>query len=135
MGLDIRIKGMSYEETYHCGYITFGIYRCLVAEAYNKEFGELYEKSYKYAFYEYTDDEIKKWNKLRNDDLDIFLNHSDCDGKLTWKECRAIYKVMKDLDVKMRGHNYGTMNSYDMHKQWLNMLKFCWKHRVNMYFS
>lgn len=135
MGLDIRIKGMSYEETYHCGYITFGKYRCKVAEAYNKEFAEIYKKEYENALYRFTDEDIKRMNELCNDDLDLFLWHSDFDGKLTWKECKAIYNVMKDLKVEMQGHNYGTMNFYDMHQQWLNMFKFCWKHRVTMWFS
>ena len=50
MGLDIRIKGMSYEETYHCGYITLARYRIEVAKAWNEEFGEIYEKPYKDLF-------------------------------------------------------------------------------------
>lgn len=135
MGLNIRIKGMSHEETYHCGYLTFGVYRQEVAKAWNKEFGEIYEKPYKNLSYEYTDEDIKRWNELCNDDLDIFLNHSDCDGKLTWKECKKIYDVMKNLEIDMQGHNYGTMNYYDMHKQWLNMFKFCYEHRVTMWFE
>lgn len=128
MGLDIRIKGMSYEETYHCGYITFGNYRMEVAKAYNEEFGTLYEKEYK-SFYKgkLTEEEINRWNEICNDDLDLFLNHSDCEGKLTWQECKKIYNAMKDLDVKM--------NYYDMHQKWLNMFKFCWKHRVTMWFE
>lgn len=135
MGLDIRIKGMSYEDTYHNGYITFGLYRSEIAKAWNSEFGELYDKSRSAFFQGYTDEEIHRMNELCHDDLDLFLWHSDCNGKLTWKECRAIYKVMKDLDVKMYGHNYGTMNSYDMHQQWLNMFEYCWKHRVTMWFG
>lgn len=131
MGLDVRIKGMKHEETYHCGYITFHAYRCLVASAYNNELGKIYEKPYNNR----TEEDIKRWNELCNDDLDLFLWHRDCEGKLTWKECRAIYKVMKDLDVKMQGHNYGTMNYYDMHQLWLNMFRFCWHHRVNMWFE
>lgn len=41
---------------------------------------------------------------------------------------------MKDLKVEMQGHNYIEMNYYDMHQLWLNMLKHCYKHRVNMWF-
>lgn len=133
MGLDIKIKGMSYEETYHCGYMTFKVYRLEVAKAYNDEIGELYESMMRFP-YRLTEEEINRWNEICNDDLDLFLLHSDCDGKLTWKECRAIYKAMKDLKFDMQGHNYGAMNVYDMHTQWLNMFKFCWKHRVTMWF-
>lgn len=135
MGLDIRIKGLNDEDTYHCGYITFGVYRCAVAKAWNTEFGEIYKKPYENLMYRYSDEDIKRWNELCNDSLDIFLNHSDCDGKLTWNECRDIYKIMKDLEIDIQGHNYGTMNIYDMHTQWLNMLLYCWKHRVTMWFE
>lgn len=131
MGLDISVKGLERKDTYHCGYIKFNLYRKKVASAYNERLGELYEKTFKD---ELQPEEIKEWNNLCNDDLDIFLWHSDCDGKLTPKECKKIYDAMKDLKVEMQGHNYIEMNCYDMHQLWLNMLKHCYKHRVNMYF-
>ena len=132
MGLDVSIKGLDYKDTYHCGYITFGLYRRKVANAYNKRLGELYEKTYKEDL---TKEEIKEWNNICNDDLDIFLWHSDCDGKFTPKECKKIYDVLKDLNIEIQGHNYIEMNCYDMHKLWLNMFKYCYQKRVNMYFS
>jgi len=131
MGLDVSIKGLSYEETYHSGYFRFNNYRKEIATAYNKRLGELYQKTFKEDL---AIDEIKEWNTLCNDDLDIFLWHSDCDGKLTPKECKKIYDVMKNLKIEMQGHNYIEMNFYNMHELWLNMLKHCYKRRVNMYF-
>jgi hypothetical protein len=131
MGLDISVKGLERKDTYHCGYIKFNLYRNKVASAYNERLGELYKKTFKD---ELQPEEIKEWNNLCNDDLDIFLWHSDCDGKLTPKECKKIYDAMKDLKVEMQGHNYIEMNYYDMHQLWLNMLKHCYKHRVNMWF-
>ena len=131
MGSDISVKGLERKDTYHGGYITFNLYREKVANAYNKRLGELYEKTFKD---ELQSEDVKEWNQLCNDDLDIFLWHSDCDGKLTPKECKKIYDVMKDLKVEMQGQNYIEMNYYDMHQLWLNMLKHCYKHRVNMYF-
>nr|DAK93537.1 MAG TPA: hypothetical protein [Caudoviricetes sp.] len=131
MGLDISVKGLERKDTYHCGYIKFNLYRKKVASAYNERLGELYKKTFKD---ELQPEEIKEWNNLCNNDLDIFLWHSDCDGKLTPKECKKIYDAMKDLKVEMQGHNYIEMNYYDMHQLWLNMLKHCYKHRVNMYF-
>ena len=131
MGLDISVKGLERKDTYHCGYIKFNLYRKKVASAYNERLGELYKKTFKD---ELQPEEIKEWNNLCNNDLDIFLWHSDCDGKLTPKECKKIYDAMKDLKVEMQGHNYIEMNYYDMHQLWLNMLKHCYKHRVNMWF-
>lgn len=132
MGLDTHAKGLTSETNYSCGYITFGVYRQKVAEAYNKEFGELYKKWYIGTI---TEEECKRANELTNEDLDIFLSHSDCDGKFTPKECKLIYNAMKDLKVEMPGHNYGVMKDYNMHEHWLNIFKHCYKRRVNLYFS
>lgn len=125
MGLDVSIKGLDYKDTYHGGYITFGVYRKKVAKAYNDRIGELYAKIY--IEDDLTNEEIKEWNELCNNDLDMFLWHSDCDGKFTPKECKKIYNILKDLNIEM--------NYYDMHKLWLNMFKHCYQKRVNMYFS
>ena len=132
MGLDVYAKGIAYTDCYHCGYITFNIYREKVAKAYNERLGELYKKDTKECL---TKEEIEEWNKLCNDDLDIFLWHSDCEGKFTPQECRKIYNAMKDLKVEMQGHNYGTMKQYNMHEMWLNAFKHCYKKRVNLYFE
>lgn len=133
MGLYAYAKGLSKEECYDCGYITFGIYRQRVAEAFNKRLGELYKKYYQDI--ELTKEETDEWNKLCNDDLDIFLFHSDCEGKFTPQECKKIYNVMKNLKIEMTGHNYGIMKQYDMHKYWLHIFKHCYKRRVNLYFG
>lgn len=127
MGLDIHIKGLEREDTYHCGYITFNLYRKNVASAYNERLGELYKKTFKD---ELQPEEIKEWNNLCNDDLDIFLWHSDCDGKLTPEECKKNYNELKKLNVKDLPYS----DKWTMQKLWLNMLQFCYKHRVNMWF-
>ncbi|MCI8699718.1 MAG: hypothetical protein HFJ47_00040 [Clostridia bacterium] len=44
MGLDVYAKGLAHTDCYHCGYITFNIYREKVAKAYNEKIGELYKK-------------------------------------------------------------------------------------------
>lgn len=130
MGLDINIKGLEREDTYHAGYMRFGNYRREVAKAFNKTLGKIYEKPYLTPNYEFKDDEIKQWNTLCNDDLDIFLWHSDCDRKLTPKECKKIYDELKKLNVKDLPYS----DKWTMQELWLNMLQFCYKHRVNMWF-
>ena len=113
MGLDINIKGLEREDTYHGGYIRFGNYKMEVAKAFNKTLGKTYEKSY-----------------LTPNYLDIFLWHSDCDGKLTPEECKKIYNELKKLKIKDLPYS----DKWTMQELWLNMLKHCYKHRVNMYF-
>lgn len=128
MGLDISIKGLERKDTYHGGYIRFNVYRKEVANAYNKRLGELYEKIFRKDL---QPEEIEEWNILCNDDLDIFLWHSDCDGKLTPEECKKIYNELKKLKIKDLSYS----DKWTMQELWLNMLQFCYKHRVNMWFS
>ena len=130
MGLDISIKGLEREDTYHGGYMRFANYRIEVAKVFNKILGEIYEKPYLTPNYEFTDDEIEQWNNLCNDDLDIFLWHSDCDGKLTPEECRKVYNELKKLKIEDITYS----DKWTMHQLWLNMFKYCYEHRVNMYF-
>lgn len=106
--------------------VIFGFmhYRMKIAELYNKRIGELY---YKRMSYPLLKEEVEEWNKLCDDDLDIFLWHSDCDGKLTVKECRKVYKVLKQFEINDIPFN-------DMHKKFLSNLKFSIDNRRNMYF-
>lgn len=127
MGLDISVKGLEKKDTYHCGYITFNLYRKNVASAYNERLGELYKKTFKD---ELQPEEIKEWNNLCNDDLDIFLWHSDCDGKLTPEECKKIYNELKKLKIKDLPYS----DKWTMQEIWLKMFEYCYKHRVNMWF-
>ena len=110
MGLDIQIKGLSREDTYHAGYIKFANYRIKVAKAFNKTIGEIYEKPY-----------LKQWNKILPDEnfaMNNFLWHSDCDGKFTPKECKEIYDILKKLNVEETYYSY----KYTMHELWLNIV-------------
>ena len=135
MGLTIRAKGLLDEHSYDCGYITFTNFRIAVAKAYNQEFGELFQKNcYNWFEHKFTKDDLTRIIELANDDLDIFLEHSDYDGKMTPQECRKVYSVIKDLSVEMIGHNYGAMENYNMLEQWKNIFKHCYTRRVNLYF-
>lgn len=131
MGLDIKAKGLSGEKSFSCGYITFGRFRMELAKTYNQRIGELYEISYSQKL---TEQQSKEYDRICNDDLDIFLWHSDCDGKLTPQECKKIYNAIKDFKMDMQGHNYGIMQSYNMLEQWKNIFKHCYQRRVNLYF-
>lgn len=133
MGLDIQIKGLSRENTYHAGYIRFANYRMKVAKAFDEILGEIYKKPYLSFGYEYSEEDIKQWNKILPDEnsaMNKFLWHSDCDGKFTPKECKEIYDILKSLNVEEMFYDEETT----MHELWLNMFRYCYKHRVNMWF-
>lgn len=131
MGLTASAKNLSCEDSYECGYLTFDHFRIELAKTYNEEFGELYEEWCRGTL---TEEELPRMNELSNDDLDIFLTHSDNDGKFTPSECRKIYNAIKDLRMDMQGHNYGIMKPYNMLEQWKGIFKHCYQHRVNLYF-
>jgi len=133
MGLYAYAKGLSAKDSYNKGYITFGVYRKKLAKAYNEKIGYLYEKIYDGI--DLTEEEGIEWDKICNDDLDIFLWHSDCDGKFTPQECKKIYNAMKNIKVNMQEHKYIIMETNCMHVHWLNIFRYCYKRRVNLYFS
>ena len=131
MGLGIYIKGLDYKDSFHSSYSGFTFYRQKIANAYNPRLGELYDIA-RIKFLNNEDlsvEEIEEWNKICNDDLDIFLWHSDCDGKLTVKECRKVYKILKEYDYNLFPFPFN-----DLHKKFLSNLKFCIDNRRNMYF-
>ena len=130
MGLTVRIKG--YEGAYDCGYITYGVFLCRLADA---KFGVEFSVNYQSWQRGFSNVNYDLLNSHDDDPIAMLLFHSDCYGKFTPKECRAIYKSIKDLHMDMEGHNYGDMKPYNMLERWKDMFRYCAKHRVNMYFA
>lgn len=133
MGLCAHAKGLTAETEYDCGYLTYGNFLKNLAYAYHKEIGEMFE--FLLHGGRLTEEQENRWNEICNDDLDLLLFHSDCDGKFTWKECRKIYNAIKDLRMDMQGHNYGVMKPYNMLEHWKNIFLHCARRRVNLYYS
>ena len=135
MGLTVRIKG--YEGAYDRGYITYGNFIMqLVKEEYGDECYEIFMKSL-ITGENFSKDDEKVWSEHKNDDLELWIWHSDCDGKFTPQECRRIYNAIKDLEIpNFYAHNYcGDAKQYNMLDRWKDMFLYCAKHRVNMYFT
>ena len=133
MGLTVRAKGLSDEDSFDCGYITFGQFRIGLAKAYNPEFGDLYERWYHSE--ELSSADFNRMGQLCGNGIGRFLFNSDCVEKITPKECRMIYNDIKNLHLDMIGHNYGNMKPYNMLEHWKKMFKYCADHRVNMRFE
>jgi hypothetical protein len=131
MGLDLRASGYPSEEL-HIGYIGFGILRCQIAKSYNQELGEIYEKPYKGFGYTYSESEIDRYNQLCDDDLDLLLNHSDCEGKLTYSECRKISIALNKFEFK-----YPDEWRQDYKRKFYvlkDMIDWCSKNRKTLWF-
>lgn len=133
MGLWATAKGLTTETEYNCGYITYGKFLINLAYAYNREIGSIFEELC-ITGKNFSEEQARRWIELCNDDLDLLLFHSDCDGKFTWKECRRIYNAIKDLKMDMMGHNYGVMKTYNMLEHWKNIFLHCARRRVNLYY-
>ena len=135
MGLDVTAKCLNSETGFCCGYIYYGNFIIeLVRVAYGEDLAKAFKEE---AFHhrKFTNEEIEKWNAVCNDDLDLLIFHSDCDGKFTWQECGRIYKAMKDLKSDMIGYNYGVTEPYNMFEHWKEMFRLCWKHRNTMRYT
>ena len=132
MGLYATAVGLDSESCFDCGYITYGSFLFeLVRVAYGNEMLKLYRKA---GSEQLTEEEAKYWNEHCNDDLDLLLWHSDCDGKFMPKECRRIYNAIKDLHSDLQGHNYGVMKPYNMFEHWKAMFKYCADRRVCLWY-
>ena len=105
MGLCIGAKNAEYEDTFRIGYGGFYALKREIMNSISKRAGELYEQWVKAGimpklYKPLTDDELKEFNELIPDGLGILLNHSDCDGSLTYQESRAIYKAIKNVKIE-----------------------------------
>lgn len=131
MGLDLRADGYQKEEL-HIGYIGFGIVRRQIAKSYSEEFGDLYSVTYSLYGNQLTNDQVKRWNEICDDDLDLLLNHSDCDGHLKYHECKKIIKALDRIDFKYPDDwRQDYKEKYYVLK---DMIRHCAKNRKRLYF-
>lgn len=204
MGVSFHAAGLAYEDSYDCGYATYGGYRMALANAIDSEFGTLYRAWYTNVGVEEKDDSLsfrsfmfadteeeieairslppvnvqyadknflslgrpkdeplagnaaKKYAVAVIVDWDAFCKYtaeriseaakkllfaSDCEGKWSWRECRDMYKDLSGYKVDTLGHNYGEMipggkmRTFNMHEQFMGMMRHCWKRRVNLWWS
>lgn len=137
MGLSLEAKNMTL--SFDIGYCRFMTFRSdLVEICYGKEMREIYEKQ------KLNESDIAFWNERCDDDLDLFFLHSDCDGKLTPKECRKIFNKIKMLSMNdMASERFSSekapdgtyiYKTYNMLERLKEILLFCAKRRVNLYF-
>jgi hypothetical protein len=132
MGLDLRVDEYPKEEL-SIGYIGFGILRRVIASSYNKEFGELYDVTYQLFGNQLTLDQLNRWNEICDDDLDILLNHSDCDGILKYHECRKVIRALDRI-----AFNYPDDWRQDWKEKYFilkDMIRYCAKNRKRLYFK
>lgn len=135
MGLNAKAVGLTAKTEFNCGYITYDNFMLeLIRTAYGEDCRNIFLK-FNITNAPFSNEDVIIWNEKCNDDLDIWIWHSNCDGKFTPQECRKIYNAIKNLKMDVIGHNYGVMKSYNMLEHWKNIFKHCADRRVTLYFS
>lgn len=134
MGLYATAKGLDAQSSFDCGYLTYANFiDQLVKAAYDERCYAMFHAMYQHGE-GFTEEDAAYWNAHCNDDLDVWIWHSDCEGVITPKECRAIYNAIKGLSMDVKGHNYREMESYNMLEHWKAMFLHCARRRVNLRF-
>ena len=127
--------------SFDIGYIGFTHFRIALAEAYNKELGELYKRwifgsiPYMSEYKELSEEELARLNELSGD-LGYLLVHSDTEGNLLPSESRKLYKALENVKC-----DYTTNKGYHGQEE-LNVLEelkkmffYSWKKRRRIIFS
>jgi len=134
MGLATYTKNDAIEAYIRICYSTFNFYRLSVAKAYDKTLGEIYKKAMSIPYQDditYTEEHYY-WDLLsKNEGLKVFLEHSDCDGMFTPKECRLIYNEL----IKLKLDPLDGSTAYYINQDFIQAFEYCYKHRRNLYFG
>lgn len=136
--MGVIITANNSKTTFNCGYGGFMNLRNNIASAFDKEFGELYKNLLLYI----TENEINGYNEKVNkilserfkDDEDIinFLFASDCEGKISYKTCKKIYDLIKNIDFGKKIFTYAAHSDGKDYEKFKNFLLECYKYRRNM---
>ena len=131
MGLDLYAKG--YTGKFSCPYSTFyRLRRSIVRAVYGDEMEAIYSKLYKQYKGEPTREEIATWNERCDEDIDIFLFHSDCDGHMYPAQCRKVYRKLKDVEVE--DERVSPYSYKELFARLLDILKYCADNRRMLLF-
>ena len=128
MGLAVGYKEKGKLNTFFSNsYSTFNAFRSnLVYAALDHTMYLLFTKP---PFERWTEEEEEYWESHGDEDLKILLNHSDCDGKLTPKECKKIYTAFTKIDTN-RISNW----AIPLFEKWKEAMLYCAEHNLTAYF-
>ena len=137
MGVTITATNSPYE--FDMVYGGFFNLRKNIAFALDKEFGE----NYALLAYCFTESQLKKNDEVANRIIEkknlnpniiSFLYSPDTEGKISYKICKQIYDIIKDIDFKEKSFQYATLQNND-YEEFKLFLKDCFSHRKQMRWS
>lgn len=133
--------GVSLQNKDYCmdmGYITFFNLRKTIAYLYSPAFGDAYVD---FVHNDISEDEMNSiignlfrenvFNEEDNTALD-FLFKSDCEGKISYRDCRRLLKVIGEYTDN---YMYGYVQSNHTFDYFKDMLKDCVLKRRNLYWD
>lgn len=139
MGFTITAKNSTQQ--FSGGYGGFICLRTEIALAFNKKFGEHYKTLPSCCF---SNERLEAYNKKANEiiatenleengaDILDFLYASDCDGSISYKTCKKIYDLIKDIDFGNKIFTYGAYSDGKDYEHFKEFLLDCYKHRRKM---
>ena len=127
MGVAFTSKG--FDKTLRLSYSGFSVFRMYIAKSFSKKHGELYSQLLR-SFGSVGNDFYRKWNEDNDEDLDLLLFHSDCDGVIRPKEAKLIYNSLSKLTVDFEGDDFYK----EFYVDFLELLQHSYKRRVLIYF-
>lgn len=138
MGVTIYANGV--QQSFDCGYLGFGLIRLNIAKILDEELGVLYSYviSEKMDLMECKKKLISLLQKDRfsaYEDIIDFLFDSDCSGKISYKTCGKIYKLIKDFDFGDMIFTYAGRSDEKDYERFKVFLKECYAKRAYMRWS
>lgn len=129
MGLDLYAHGCTVD--FHLSYSSFGVFRQRIAYLYDIRLGDIYTKSYSLYLYSLSFDEEEYIENIYEKEKGLYylLNHSDCDGLLTYNACKHVLRTLNKLDISTLEDEW-----YSSFMDLKKVLGYCIKNRKRLYF-
>lgn len=114
--------------------------RINIAKAWDKEFGEHYatlahcHSKDDYELFDLIANKILSDERFKDEDKDIldFLFASDCEGEISYKTCKKIYNLIKDIDFGNKIFTYGAYSDGKDYERFKEFLLECYRYRRKM---
>lgn len=111
--------------------------RTNIALAFDKEFGEHYStlrscfREDDYKLFNTKTNKILSHDRFKQEDKDIveFLFACDCGGEISYKTCKKIYDLIKDIDFGGKIFTYGAYSDGKDYEHFKDFLLECYSHR------
>lgn len=140
MGVSITANNSNF--VFHCSCTGLYRLRANIAKAYDEQLGELYKELFSVSD---TADNIQRVEteinnllsdeqRFKKEDYDIldFLFGSETFGRISYKTCKKIYELIKDINFGNKIFTYAAHssgNDYELFKQFLSE---CYSKKRNM---